>query len=251
MLIDVVEQDRREFRLFDSRPLLKQSRSPLQWAIRHNHLDIIRTLMACQADLDWVSSLGWSPIFYCWPSWDATWIDRTDIIKLLHDRTVLTPNEADTEAWTALQRAAAFGTKKDVQLLLKIWSDFGANCRLETGEKRWEAIHYAVQAGNPETFEALIELYGDMVTGIRDDRGWSLLHIAATRPAEDVKDPTRILRQLLALGCDPNLSTLPTRSENLDGEAYTAEDIARKSGVLPYANYKQALGEHEKLKLET
>lgn len=75
--------------------------------------------MASQADLDWVSSLGWSPIFYCWPAWKATWESRTEIIKLLHDRTVSFPDEADTKSRTVLQRAAAFGTKSDVELLLK------------------------------------------------------------------------------------------------------------------------------------
>lgn len=104
-------------------------------------------------------------------------------------------------------------------------------------------INYAVQAGNPETFEALVRLYGETASQVIDARGWSLLHIAATRPAEFVKDPLVIVRRLLELGCDPNHRTLPTGPEGSSREAYTAEDIAKQTGPLFHARYVRFLDE--------
>jgi ankyrin repeat protein len=172
-------------------------------------------------------------MFYCWPDTRACWQDRTEIMKLLHDQSKLVTYEAETKAWTALQRAAAFGNRQDMELMLRIWRACNGDVHSRSQPIGWEAIHYAVQAGNLSTFSVLLEDYSDTVKELFDARGRSLLHIAATRPfaasPDDISsDPTMIVRSLLERGCDPYSRTPPTRADNLDRVVCTPETMAQK-----------------------
>jgi len=53
-------------------------RSPLQWAIQHNHPDVVRILIENGADLEHVSAIGWSAIFYCWPQMQSTGKEQSE-----------------------------------------------------------------------------------------------------------------------------------------------------------------------------
>lgn len=221
----------------------------MQWAIKFNHLDVLRLLMDEHADLDYVSSIHWSPVFYCWPDLKASWEDRTDILKLLMENSNLNTQESDTLEWSALQRAAAFGTKEDMRLMITMWEKLQGNYRWKSLPIAWEAIHYAVHAGNSATFGVLLELYGEQARELLDARGWSLLHMAATRPCTGPPNDSSfnqmsIVRDLLRLGCDPFLQTQPTRAENLEFKAYTPEDLARRTGSEFHTEYMKALNDH-------
>jgi hypothetical protein len=97
-------------------------------------------------------------------------------MKLLHDRSKLVTYEADTKAWTALQLAAAFGTRQDMELMLQIWRACNGDVHLRSQPIGWEAIHYAVQAGNLPTFSVLLKDHGDIEGIIRRSRMVSTTH---------------------------------------------------------------------------
>ena len=130
--------------------------------------------------------------------------------------------------------------------MLKYWRDLGDDGRWKTEPKNWEAIHYAVQAGNWPTFKVLFEEHGGDVKDLRDAREWSLLHIAATRacvaPANLPDfDSMMIIRQLLISGCDPDLETPATRAFGLDGKRHTPETLAQRVGPDFHNAYLEVL----------
>ena len=198
-------------------------RSPLQWAIQHNHLDVVRLLIEHAADLEHVSATGWSPIFYCWPTMHFTGNERSEILRILAEHSVLDFRQTDILDWTALQRAAAFGTSQDIITLLKL----GAKPLERTLPLQWSSIHYAVDAGNWNTFSALLPCYDNTLKDMVDDRGWSLLHLAASKGYE------QIISYLFQVGANPRLQSQPSRSylpESLFDRRCTPRDVAEAFG---------------------
>jgi ankyrin repeat protein len=220
--------------------LLIDYRTPLQWAIKHNHLDVVRILIENGADLEHVSTLGWSPIFYCWPHARCMGKEQSEMLKILYEHSVLDFEHTDTFDWTIFQRASAFGTSNDIEILITL----GAKPLLSNGPLQWSAIHYAVDAGNWDTFTALLPYYGSTVKDIVDERGWSLLHLAAAR------GNVQIMRYLLQLGANHCLQSISSRAylpEALFDRRCTPEDVAE---VYGQEQHKLFLGIVQKLGLE-
>ncbi|KAF2418488.1 ankyrin [Tothia fuscella] len=193
--------------------------SPIQWAIKNDRLDIARILIQRGADLHHVSTLGWTPLFYCWAQLYANQSKKTDILKLLAEYSCLELEVLDTKEWTVLQRASAFGTAEDVNVLLKL----GANPFTKTTGLQWQGIHYAIAAGNQTTFEELLPKYASEDLQVVDERGWSLLHIAAQAGHQS------LIRALLDNGADPYAKSKPTRfyvPEELCDRTCTPGDVA-------------------------
>jgi hypothetical protein len=95
------------------------------------------------------------------------------------------------------------------------------------GPLQWSAIFYAVDAGNWNTFMKLLPYYGGIAKDIVDERGWSLLHLAAARGHRYT------IRHLLQLGANPCLRTSPTRAYILNAlfdKRCTPEDVAEAHG---------------------
>ena len=214
--------------------LLTVSRSPLQWAVQHRHLEIVRLLIQNDADLEHVSVLGWNPLFYCWPRMKPNNADNTELINLLAEHSILDVEMVDTMGWTALDRAAAFGTADEVQTLLKL----GA-CPFSTRPPlRWNAMQHTVHFGNWSTFSSLMPMFGDDAVRMKDERGWTLLHIAAWSGCE------RIFRLLLSKGACPYIRSREFSShmdEKLRGRALTPEEIAKERGPENHGLFQQAL----------
>jgi hypothetical protein len=161
---------------------------------------------------------------------------KTDMLRLLtHDSNYQFDfNELDTMEWTAFERAAGFGTQEDIQTLL----DLGADpliCRLPL---QWSPIFYSVDEGNWGTFNALLPRFVDGVAHLVDNRGWSLLHIAARTGRE------RFIRYLLQNGSDPGLQCRPSRmyvKKHLFDRRLTPGEIAEASGERASNIYKSVL----------
>jgi ankyrin repeat protein len=198
-------------------------RTPLQWAIKHSHLDVVRTLIENGASLDHISTLGWSGLFYCWPHVRIMGKEQSEMLKILAENSVLDLEQTDTLNWTAFQRASAFGTSKDITTLITL----GAQPLSFNGPLQWSAIHYAIDAGNWDTFATLLPYYGNIVKDIVDERGWSLLHLAAARGHKQT------IRYLLQIGTNPYLQSIPSKAylpESLLNKRCTPEDIAEAYG---------------------
>ena len=132
--------------------------------------------------------------------------------------------------------------------MLKIWSDLGGDIRATSPHRDWEAIHWAVGAGNSETFDVLLDEYEDAIGSIVDACGWSLLHLAARRtclgpPTDQAFDSMKIIRRLLECGCDPAQKTPPTMAYGHDGGKYTPGDFACKVGPEFHQAYRQILAD--------
>lgn len=208
----------------------------MSWAIQHANLDVARILVKHGADTYHVNTLGWNPLFYCWPKVQATWEERSDFVKLLHEYSNLELDAVDTKHWTALHRASAFGTAQDVETLMGL----GADPLKAILPLHWQAIFYAVQAGNWPTYSKLLPHYGLDVVRMADVRGWSLLHIAA-----DIGSRLHI-RDLLKRGANPNRESDPFVSyveDNLRGRSLTPEDVARANSPEVHQIFLDVLSE--------
>jgi ankyrin repeat protein len=153
----------------------------LQWALWKGQPDIARLIMNRGADMAHVNAYGWSMLFFCWAALaEPSFFE--DAVQLLgvHALSGLTVRDAD--GWTCLHRIAAYGTAEEAGLLLAK----GANPLAPSSEPvRWNALQQAVFYNNHATFSVIKEHviskrkmpdYVDLV----DERGWTLLHLAAT-----------------------------------------------------------------------
>lgn len=115
-----------------------------------------------------------------------------DYLNALSSNDVQALDIEDAERWTVLYRVAAYGTSEEVLELIK------EDARPEQFALplRWHALHHAVSYGNVGTYKDLLPFFGDEVTIMVDERGWTLLHIAAF----DGHDA--IVRDLLSRGAD-------------------------------------------------
>jgi hypothetical protein len=163
------------------------------------------------------------------------------MINLFADRTFVDFQEADDEGWTTMQRVAAFGTRQDLEQMLKLYTKAQFPLRQRYMPPGWELISYAVLAGNPETFSVLLPVYGDQAQDVIDNNGWSLLHHSVTRACVTeacgrVYAPNAITKGLLEAGINPyQLTGLP--------DPKSAEDIAYKTSRTMHRAYLATLRE--------
>ena len=139
----------------------------------------------------------------------------------------------DTEGWTCMHRAAAYGCAEDIKLLVKL----GASTTIQTKKVCWAPLFCAVQFGNISTFEELRRMDPDFLS-LRDVRRWTLLHVAVNAKQLDM------ISHLISLGADPHSKTLATEfcvSGDLRGRSVTPGDIAIARGEKVLATYVGAL----------
>lgn len=163
------------------------------------------------------------PFIYCWQQLRATWEDKSEILKLLAEHSVLDLEMVDSKQWTALHRASAFGTAADIKVLISL----GVNPLVPSAHLHWQAVHYAVTAGNEQAYFELVNYYGDNAVRMVNKRGWTLLHIAASIGSRPLR------RTLLEGGSDPDRLSRPFFSymdKSLAGKKFTAEETARAHG---------------------
>ena len=133
-------------------------------------------------------------------------------------------DDTDASGWTPCHRAAAYGRGEDIYNL----ECKGGNMHSYTTECMWGPMTCAVWRSNESTFDAFMEILPVAeILGIKDSRGWTLLHMAAKEGCE------HILRGLLKIGADTEALTVGTTywvTDNLDWKRLKAETIAKEYG---------------------
>lgn len=160
-----------------------------------------------------------------------------EFLNILAEDSYLDLDIADAQNWTVLDRVAAVGTAREVRRLIEL----GANPSQEAAPLRWTAIHQAVFHGNHETFIELLPECSDAATYMVDDRGWTLLHIAASAGHAE------IVRHLLDSGADPNAKSKAYDShmpESLFFKKCTPQQVAAAQSLERETAFLDALRAH-------
>jgi ankyrin repeat protein len=157
-----------------------------------------------------------------------------DYLNILANDAIQELDTVDTEGWTVLHRVAAYATAVELLELIKQ----GARPEQEALPLRWNALHHAVFYGNEETYKALIPYFEHETTSMLDERGWTLLHIAASA------GHSNIIQDLLERGADPDALSKPFMSHmpvSVHGLACTARQVALAQSSQREAQYAEAL----------
>lgn len=185
-------------------------------------------LLISGSDPGYTNLAGWTCLFFCWPKNQKNDTDRTEMIQLLSSMVEFDFHATNHLGWSVLDRAAAFGTKNDVQILMR----YGASPHLQTGPRGYRAAHYSIEYGNLETLQIFLLHYKDKGRSLHDARGWSLLPLAASKGCH------KTLRTLLKIGFDPWTAT---QYKQLLVKYCTPEEVARSVGNDKFQVYSEAL----------
>lgn len=211
-----------------------RSRSPLQLAAQLGRLDIARILLSKGAWADHTDARGWTTAFYLWSVRDVQMPTQTCFLKLLNMDGQCNLGAFGCHKWTALHRAAAFGTAEDVEVLIR----YGAEPCICTEGLEWSPPYYSTFHSNELTLRELMSSSHGLDINSSDVRGWTLLHVAAARGAAN------ILASLLELGADPYRLTKSTSfhvPEALEGKTLTPLDVAKGFGQKQHDVYVKVL----------
>ena len=197
---------------------------------------MVSLLLRYGANLDHISALSWTPLFYCWPKLEATHISMANFLTTLANADDFDVNIIDKWGWTVIDRAAAYGTADDIETLINL----GASVNTCALPLRWSAIFHATYYGNFETFLTLVPHYSPIIIQETDARGWTLLHIAASA------GHVQIVRHLLSLGTDPYSLSKPYMShmpKELFGRRCTPEEVAAAQSARRREQFLEAVKE--------
>lgn len=175
---------------------------------------------------------GFTPAFYLFGS-SRQKEQQVELIEIMASNGFSNFNAQDRKGWTAIHRAAAFGTTEDIRAL----SRMGAALDIRTNNLSWTPVFAAVCYNNLETLQAILEIEPPDKDAT-DLRGWTLLHVAVGAGSFDV------IPELLRLGCNVmSLSTATSQSvpDVFVDKAITPDDIAKACGKEVYSRWSQLL----------
>lgn len=158
---------------------------------------------------------------------------QSEYIELLASHFFSQFNARDTLGWTALHRAAAWGTSSDINALLRM----GTHQSLRTHRLSWMPLTCAVAYRNIETVHALWNDSSNP-TDEKGARGWNLLHIAVAY------DNFEVIPYLLRKGVELNSKSMSTtcRVPSLVmGKSVTPGELAGAFGEAAYNKWVGAL----------
>ncbi|KAF2810704.1 ankyrin [Mytilinidion resinicola] len=156
---------------------------------------------------------------------------QTEFIEILACNSFSIFDAQDDCGWTALHRAAAFGTHEDVRSLLRLQ----ASVDVRTYNLEWTPLFCAVCFGNLETMQELWSCY-DNPGQTRDLREWNLLHVAAGAGRFNV------MPFLLKNGVDPQAVSQATSRfvpPSLVDRSVTPSDVAKSCGEDSYRKWTE------------
>lgn len=192
-------------------------------------------LISNGADPENINLNGTTPLFQLFqPDQESTETPAIELIQMLTPHSLSCINTQSCEGWTPLHRAAAYGTRQDVDCLIKR----GANLTLKTYREQWPPIFVAVDSNNIDTFDQLAHYSTPECFQDTDIRGWTMLHIAAAIGNSE------LIAILIDLGADPHASSNPSSElsndlipENIRGLELTPADVAKYSGSGKFRAY--------------
>ena len=197
--------------------------SVLAWAIRWRRKEIVRLLLSQRVSCEYVSSHGWTPLWYIWDVAEPNQASSTELIEMLAahgDFNLSHEGVIDEDGAGLIHRAVCFGTAEEVDMLVRV----GVSPFTTEGPLAWTAIHNAVFEGKLDIFEILLPYYRHIHIDTPDTRGWTLLHISASA------GQSAITRRLLELSADPSKKSTPSFThmpEQLYGGCWTPAEVAR------------------------
>lgn len=143
-------------------------------------------------------------------------------------------SKQDKQGWTALHRAAAYGTAADVRKLLTL----GASTGMETNNLKWTPLFCAICFSNRETTDELLAQPNVPIATIKDLRDWTLLHVAVGAGNFD------IVPELLKREVDIYALSKATIHHVLAGllnKCVSPEEVAREFGRDAFSRWTEAL----------
>ena len=204
-------------------------------AFELNEPDIARRLLYHGADIDYTSARGWNAIHHIWET-KIGGRNSQEFYQICSSAGFSSYDAQDEMGWTCLHRAAAFGTPKDIESILRL----GASPTLYTHPHGWSPIHVAAVMNNVDTLKALSTGLSPQTLHAPDAHGWTPLHLAVDREAEST------MRFLLLNYADPHAYTYLTAKRfpvGREHEIFCPGDLARENGSLFLQQYADALQE--------
>lgn len=189
----------------------------------HRQLSAARWLVANQVDVHHVNSRGWTPLFCLFGTNLRHQAPCDEYLEFLASVSFDNLDTQDQNGWTAMHRAAAFGTSHHIQSLITK----GASPIIKTTNLGMTPIFVAVQFGNIKTFQELSKYQSDFLEAT-DIRGWTLLHLAVKCEQYD------IMRILLEFGADPHALSSAVElhvPDDLKGLCFTPIQLANNCGT--------------------
>lgn len=178
--------------------------SPLNLGFQVGSPPLVRLLLEAKADLYHLNSRAWTTLYYLWDSEPCINHHSTtcEILAICSEKDYTDWDFRDALGWAPIHRAAAFGHPDDIRMLFNMRAV--SRDVIPMNVTQWSPIQCAARHGNIPAFECLAEEYGTPrfeLLKMRDNRGWSLLHLAAAGGSEEM------IVYLLSLGMDPTAET--------------------------------------------
>jgi len=163
---------------------------------------------------------------------------------------ILFDDTRDLSGWSPLHRCAAYGSSEDMKWII----EHGGSKYLDslTAEQPQLASHIAALFNNVETLETIMNALAratsatdessiksiSHVVDFKDPNGWTALHAAVERGAEDTT------RWLLIHGADPQLQTYRTATwfpDGYEGQSLSVTGLAKTNGEGFFQVFTEAL----------
>ncbi|KAF2019501.1 ankyrin [Aaosphaeria arxii CBS 175.79] len=196
--------------------------------------EILRLLLHTGANVEVLGVNGFTAASFLYgPSRDP--VPQTEYLEVLACNSFSNFNAKDHTGWTALHRAAAFGTSADVKTLLRMKASIDSR----TYSLKWTPLFCAVCFYNMDTLQELWTQHNDPTLKDQQDlRGWNLLHIAAG--AGNFEAALFLLQQ----GVDQRAASRATSRfvpPALRDRCVTPGEVARNCGEDAYKKWTEAL----------
>lgn len=194
--------------------------------------EIARLCLLNGADVEAVGDDGYTAAFFLFGS-SRKCEPQTEFLEILACNSFQNFDAQDACGWTALHRAAAFGTREDVKALLAL----KASVDVRTYNLEWTPLFCAVCFGNLETIQELWGWY-ENPSQVKDLRHWNLLHVAA---GAGKLNPVPFLLENNVDLCSLSRATSRFVPPLLVGRQVTPSLVARSCGGHAYGKWCEVL----------
>ncbi len=210
--------------------------STLEWAIWQGIFSVLRYLLSEGASQDNRNEVVCNPGHLRWLELELGRGAICEFFNPLKEEDYQDLAVVESKGWIGFLRAVpCVFISEDTRLMSLCASPAQA-----ASPRLWNAMHHVVYWGNYAAFIGLLP-YHNRVASMTDERGWTLLHIAASA------GHYLIIRHLLWLDADPFARTMPCWShmpEGMYGKTCTPQEVAAAQSSEREQNYLNALDLH-------